>query len=338
MLGAIVGTAFWWAVYLVVFRRDRRRVRNGVLLLIALHSSISTLARLVSTALPLGDLLVLAGGGLALLGVLVLGVFMICNGLTMVRKEGRSLGNLLSGLVGIALLAAPVASASLVVTLNPIGLGAGALLALLSLHIGLAFLVFLCASVPYQLFPRQLDTEGIIIHGSGLIDGQPPKLLRNRLDRGVAERERLLSKGLDPLLIPSGGRGEDEPRAEGEAMAEYLLEDAGMPADRVHAETESRTTEENLVFSHRILDATGHQAPYIVTTSRYHAFRAALLARKLGFADEAIGGPTAFYFVPSATVREFLAILSYRKVWLTVLFLPSIAFVILLVRAALLNV
>ena len=94
MLGAMVTTAFWWTIYLLVFRRDRRRVRNGALLLIALYSSISLMARLVSTTLPLGDLLVLAAAGLALLGVVALGVFLIANGLTMVRKEGRSLGNL----------------------------------------------------------------------------------------------------------------------------------------------------------------------------------------------------------------------------------------------------
>ena len=32
MLGAMVTTAFWWTIYLLVFRRDRRRVRNGALL------------------------------------------------------------------------------------------------------------------------------------------------------------------------------------------------------------------------------------------------------------------------------------------------------------------
>ena len=221
--------------------------------------------------------------------------------------------------------------------MTPVGLGAGALLALLSLHMGLAFLVFLCASVPYQLFPRQLRTGGIIIHGSGLVNGRVPTLLRSRLDRAVTERERLLELGEDPLLIPSGGQGEDEPRAEGEAMAEYLIEEAGIPAERVHAETDSRTTEENLRFSHRILDEAGHTEPYVVSTSRYHAFRAALLARSLGYADEAIGGPTTFYYVPSATLREFLAILSYRKVWLAVSFLPSLAVVAVLVRAATLS-
>ena len=337
MLGAMVTTAFWWTIYLLVFRRDRRRVRNGALLLIALYSSISLMARLVSTTLPLGDLLVLAAAGLALLGVVALGVFLIANGLTMVRKEGRSLGNLLSGIAGLALLAAPIVSLALARTLTPAGLGIGALLALIALHVGIAFLVFLCASVPYQLFPKQLSTTGIIVHGSGLIRGQVTKLLRGRLDRAVAERERLLRLGIDPLLVPSGGRGEDEPRSAGSAMAEYLQEEAGIPAERIHAETASRTTEENLTLSHRILDEAGHHGPYVVSTSRYHAFRAALLARGLGYDDEAIGGPTAFYYVPSATLREFIAVMSYRKVWNAVLLLPSLGLVALLVRAAMLS-
>lgn len=334
MLGAMLGTAFWWAVYFVVFMQDRRRVRNGVVLLIALCSSISTLAHLITSTVPLGDLLVLVGGGLCLLGAVSLGIFLISNGLTMARKEGRSLGNLLSGAAGLALLASPPAAAALVMAGGPFGLGAGALLALAALHLGLAFLVFLCASVPYQLFPRKLATAGIIIHGSGLIEGRVPKLLRSRLDRGAAERERLLGTGIDPLLVPSGGAGSDEPRPEGEAMAEYLVEELGIPADRVQAETASRTTEENLTFSHRLLDEAGHREPYVVSTSRYHAFRAALLARRLGYADEAIGGSTAFYFVPSATLREFIAILSYRKGWLAVSFLPSLALTALLIRAA----
>src|SRR5699024_8147729 len=112
-------------------------------------------------------------------------------------------------------------------TLTLVGLGVGALLALLSLHTGLAFLVFLAASVPYQLFPKRLSTEGVIIHGAGLVRGGVGPLLRSRLDRAVLERERLRELGLDPLLVPSGGQGPDEPRAEGEAMAEYLVEEVG---------------------------------------------------------------------------------------------------------------
>lgn len=335
MLTAVLGAGFWWAVFLLVFRQDRRRVRNGVLFLIAAHASLSLLVRSLEASLPFGELLVLAGTLIVGLGVIVLGIFLIANGLTMVRREGRSLGNLLSGLAGLALFAAPVLAVSLVLTTNPWAIGLGALLTLVSLHLGAAFLVFLSASLLYQLFPRRLETTGIIIHGSGLIRGKVTPLLRGRLDRAVAERVRLLARGIDPVLIPSGGKGGDEERAEGEAMAEHLVQEAGVPAERVLAETQSATTEENLIFSHRVLDEAGHQGPFLVATSRYHAFRAALLARKLGYADEAIGGPTTFYYVPSATLREFLAVLSYRKVWLVVTLLPSLGLVALLVMAAL---
>jgi len=336
MLTTVLGAAFWWAVFVLVFRQDRRRVRNGVFFLIAAHSTLTLMARSIESTLPFGDLLVLASAVVVFIGVLALGAFMIGNGLTMVRKEGRSLGNMLSLLAGLALFAAPVASLALVLTQNAWAIGLGALVFLVSLHLGVAFLIFLSASVLYQLFPRRLAPTGIIVHGAGLIRGQVTPLLRSRLDRAVAARQELLARGVDPVLVPSGGKGADEDRAEGEAMTEYLIEEAGVPAERVMAETESATTEENLIFSHRLLDEAGHQGPYLVATSRYHAFRAAQLARKLGYEDEAIGGRTTFYFVPSATLREFIAIMTYHKVWNLVALLPSLALVALLIRAALL--
>src|SRR5690625_7420671 len=100
------------------------------------------------------------------------------------------------------------------------------------------------------------------------------------------------------------------------------------------AETESATTEENLICSHRLLDEAGHQGPYLVATSRYHAFRAAQLARKLGYEDEAIGGSTTFYFGPSATLREVIAIMTYHHVETRVPLLPPLPLGALLLRAA----
>jgi uncharacterized SAM-binding protein YcdF (DUF218 family) len=327
MLGALIGFGFWWGLYLLAYRRSRRRVRNGVLLLLALHATLTLQVRFVETVMPFGDLMMLLGSAMVLLGTLVLAILLILNGIVVVRKEGRSLGNLLSGLAGLVLLAAPAAAAALGLSGTRWGLVLGALIAVVALYLGLAFSVFLAASVPYQLFPKPLRSTGIIVHGSGLVRGRVPRLLRSRLDRAVRERERLLAEGIDPVLVPSGGRGADEPRAEAEAMAEYLLEEASVPAGRVLPETASRTTEENLILSHRLLEEAGHQGPFIVATSRYHAFRAALLARSLGFADEAIGGPTTFYFVPSATLREFVAVVSYRKGWNALLLLPALVLV-----------
>lgn len=226
-----------------------------------------------------------------------------------------------------------MAAVPLIATLHPLGIGLGALLALVALHLGGAFLVFLTASLLYLRFPRPVHTDGIIVLGSGLVRGRVSRLLRGRLDRAVAAREELLSRGRDPLLVPSGGRGAHEPRAEAEAMAEYLVQEVGMPVARVRAETRSRTTEENLILSHRLLDDSGQTGPYLIATSRYHAFRAALLARSLGYADEAVGGPTAAYYVPTATLREFIAVMSYRRGWNLAALLPGVALTALLVRA-----
>src|SRR5699024_11689298 len=115
-----------------------------------------------------------------------------------------------------------------------------------------------------ELVRRRLARTGVIGHGAGRIRGQGPALLRSRLGRAVAARQDLLARGGGPVLVPSGGKGADEDRAEGEAMTEYLIEEAGVPAERVMAETESATTEENLIFSHRLLDEAGHQGPYLV--------------------------------------------------------------------------
>src|SRR5699024_7632771 len=136
---------------------------------------------------------------------------------------------------------------------SPVALMAGAVLGLLLLHAGLALMAFLCASVPYQLFPRRLDSSGVIVLGSALVGGHLPPLLRSRLDRAVRERERLLRRGIAALLVPSGGRGAGELRAEGEVMAEYLVGPAGVPAAAVRIESASRTTEENLLLSHALL-------------------------------------------------------------------------------------
>src|SRR5699024_7104212 len=74
VLGAFLGAAFWWAVLVLVFRRDRRRVRNGLLLLIAVYATVSLVLRFWATAIPLGDLLTLALAVMLLLGVLALAV------------------------------------------------------------------------------------------------------------------------------------------------------------------------------------------------------------------------------------------------------------------------
>jgi uncharacterized SAM-binding protein YcdF (DUF218 family) len=127
------------------------------------------------------------------------------------------------------------------------------------------------------------------------------------------------------MLIVSGGKGDDERVAEASAMASYLTA-RGFPADRLLLEDRSRNTEENLVFSKAIMDGLRPGARATIVTSDFHAFRAALLARRLGIRGQVTGARVAWYYRPSAVLREFAAVfLQYRVINLGILALLVVA-------------
>jgi uncharacterized SAM-binding protein YcdF (DUF218 family) len=133
------------------------------------------------------------------------------------------------------------------------------------------------------------------------------------------------------MLIVSGGKGSDERLSEAEAMANYLVE-GGFPADRILKEDQSRTTEENLLYSASLMRQNrpeGYRC--VVVTNDFHSYRAALIARDLGVPAQVVGSPTAAYFLPSATIREFIAVfVRYWKVNLPICaFLATPALVML---------
>lgn len=123
--------------------------------------------------------------------------------------------------------------------------------------------------------------------------------------------------------MPSGGQGPDEARSEGEAMGEYLLEH-GIPAGAVLPETRAVNTEQNLHSSREVLrvhrpDRTGQ---LLVVTNGCHVPRTALLSPCLGIDADVIGAPTARFVVPSAFLREFVAVLRlHLRLQVTVAFL-----------------
>ena len=140
-------------------------------------------------------------------------------------------------------------------------------------------------------------------------------------------------------MLVSGGQGDDEPRSEASAMAEYLVE-AGVPEGDVLREDRSTTTAENLRYSTEVLTRRdvelvraprwrlGAGGPVVVVTSNYHALRTATLMRTAGLPGHVVGAPTAGYFWPSATIREYLALLRDHRTLtvagLAVSFLPLV--------------
>ena len=304
-------------LYVVSRRRDARRLRNGVFLVGALGSLLLAGVLELAAASALLQLLVFAGAGLAGVLVLVLAGFLVGNGVTMSRREGRSLGNLLSLLAGLALLVLPPASVALIFvpagTELPSGvvtmsIALGVLIVFACLYAAATFAAFGLYSIVYSRYRHTDSPDALVVLGSGLVRGEVPPLLRSRLDKALAIYRAVPEGAARPLLVPSGGQGADEPRPEGAAMAEYLLAHGADPAD-VHPETASTSTRENLVLSREVQRAAGLEGSTLVVTNDYHVLRAALLARAVGSDAQVIGSPTAGYYVPSAFLREYVAIM-----------------------------
>ncbi|MFI9047376.1 YdcF family protein [Streptomyces sp. NPDC053427] len=295
--------------------RDRRRFGNAVHLGLAVTFALLALVgKLGKADSLLGMLAIVALLVLPALGTLVLACFLISNGVKMVRKEGRRPANLLSLLAGLGILALIafliVALALRSRTLLVIGVTAVGLVG----YVSFLFLCFVGYAFLYGRLRVRRDADYVVVLGSGLVGGSTvPPLLASRLERGRAVYERLAARGNTPVLLTSGGQGPDEELPESHAMAAYLIE-RGFPADRIEREDRSRTTEENLRFSRAIMEGAKPDYRCVVVTNNYHAFRAALMARKAGVNGQVVGSPTAAYFWPSATIREFVAVFLAHKV------------------------
>ncbi|MGE7432851.1 YdcF family protein [Kitasatospora sp. NPDC001175] len=305
-------------LFVVGVLRDRRRFGNAVHLgLLVISLSVAVIG--AHDRLPPVAVALLAAAILLVptLGTLVLAVLLILNGRTMLRKEGRSLPNLLSllvglgilGLVGLMVQAAFTHSRTLAVLVGTLLLVTGYVAFLFVCFVGYAFLYG-----RYGRLTAAGKADFVVVLGSGLIGGsRVSPLLASRLEHGRAVYERQVARGQVPILITSGGQGPDEHLSEAEAMADYLTE-RGFPADRIVREDRSRTTEENLTYSRAIMEQARPGYRCVIVTNNFHAFRAALLARSTGVNGHVVGSHTAAYYWPSATIREFAAVFLAHRV------------------------
>ena len=170
----------------------------------------------------------------------------------------------------------------------------------------------------YGRLHHRRKADYVVVLGSGLVGGSKvPPLLASRLDKALAVHTKLSACGRRPTLLASGGQGPDEEVPESHAMADYLQE-RGIPASLLVREDRSTTTAENLRFSKAIMEEATPGYRCVIVTNNYHVFRAALIARRAKVRGQVVGSPTASYFLPSATIREFVALLlAYRRVHLT---------------------
>jgi uncharacterized SAM-binding protein YcdF (DUF218 family) len=313
MLISFAVAACWLLVFAVSFSRDRRLFKNGIFLVLTLlFAGLGVIFALESVNETAARVLVVAILAAIPLAIAVLAVFLVINGITMLRREGRRPATLLSLLAGLGIIGFVSFSVAVQkIGWEPLAAVRSVLIGVLT-YISFLFVCFLAYSFVYSRVRSSRKVDFVIVLGSGLRGSRVPPLLASRLDRAKQVYDRAVRRGRSPLLITSGGQGPDEDLPESHAMASYLIE-RGVPTDRILREDRSTSTLENLTFSRELMVGLRPKYRCLIVTNNFHAFRAALTARKAKVNGQVIGSPTAAYYWPTATIREFVAILSTHK-------------------------
>lgn len=313
---------FFFLVFLINWKIERRRIMNGLLFNLFLLSFFSVIFIAVATAgfgasntfFMLLSLVIVIGIVLVLMfGVYGVIIFLLWNTRQVLKKESRSLANMLGFYLALFLIALLIFQAlpfdypffiqSIFAWANLCGV-----------YFLCVFINYLTVNILYQFNRPKLNQDYVIVLGAGLINGRKvSKLLGNRIDRAIRFYEKQAEKtGTPPKIIMSGGKGRDEEVSEAFAMKEYALE-KGIPDKDILLEDQSLNTVQNLANSKQIILEKGQDYKSIFVSSNYHIFRAALDALELNFPANGLGAKTAFYFLPNAFLREFAAILVKNK-------------------------
>lgn len=314
------------AAFVFSFWKDNRSLWNPALFLLSLISIYLSVAHffyqngyekiyiffLVFTFVFLPFLLFLSG------------LFLIYNGVILLKREGHSKANYLSMLLGFVILIFFGIISFRLWDRNEL-FSTNHFLNLLFLFttysyflFGFAFVAFMLYSILYLFIPKKKHYDFIIIHGAGLLDGEKvTPLLKRRIDKAVEAYHK--SKNPHIKIIASGGQGGDEKISEAQAITNYLLEETDVPQDAIILEDQSRTTYENLLFSKELGEELVAKPQFLFVTNDYHVFRTSTYARKLNMKGDGLGCRTAGYYIPSAFIREYVALCVKMK-WLFLAF------------------
>ena len=300
--------------------KDRSRYRNCYLFSLAL---MSVVLALIGIGGRYGIRILVLFTNIVLAGVMIAPFFLIHNGIVMIKKEGARLSHMLSLGSGVLILAGEITGVAVLIMgfftnsreentaicRTPLFI-TGTLFTVTIAYASISFLMYMSYILILQIVPWKKDFDYVIIHGSGLINGDKvSKLLKDRLDKAVEVYHRGTGT---PKLIPSGGKGSDESISEAEAMKRYLME-KGIPETDIIEEDKSTTTFENLMFSRKIIDSAGGSKKTALVTSNYHVYRALRYCRRMDFKCTGIGSHVAFYYWPSALIREYIAVHAEKK-------------------------
>src|SRR5437868_7699997 len=159
--------------------------------------------------------------------------------------------------------------------------------------VALAYIV-----VTYYLIARQATRDEtrpadvIVVFGAAEYAGRPSPAFRARLDHAID----IYRKGVAPFIITTGGKG-DAKFTEGGVGRDYLVA-AGVPENKIIAETQSEDTSESAQRVSTIMHANGMRA-CVAVSDGYHIYRIKRMMGRQGIT--AYGSPR-----PGGNKRTFV--------------------------------
>ena len=202
--------------------------------------------------------------------------------------------------------------------------------ACLVIFIAIEALIFLGASGS-----SQPNLDYVIVLGARVKEEGVSNSLKKRLDTAI----QYSRENPETVFVLSGGKGDDEPVTEAEAMRDYMVYN-GISPDKILLETHSTSTVENIAYSRILIDtlrkknqeehhqderalpaylpaAMGQRAsnPHQIgiLTSNFHLYRAMQIAKKQGMQEiSGIAAASDRILFVHFCFRDGLAILKER--------------------------
>ena len=132
--------------------------------------------------------------------------------------------------------------------------------------------------------PRQ-TADVIVVFGAAQYAGRPSPVYRARLDHAY----ELFEKGMAPVVITTGGAGQDPDFSEGGVGRDYLFR-RGVPERALIAETQGSDTAQSALRVANIMHVNGmHRC--IAVSDAYHVFRIRALLEREGVAVQVAPRP-----------------------------------------------
>jgi uncharacterized SAM-binding protein YcdF (DUF218 family) len=140
-------------------------------------------------------------------------------------------------------------------------------------------LLVMAAQVMHQAsLDQSHPADAVVVFGAAEYVGRPSPVFRARLDHAY----NLFEQGLAPLIITTGGSGNDPQFSEGQVGRDYLSK-RGIPDVNLIAETQGTDTEHSARRVAVIMQANDLKSALLVSDA-YHVYRAKRMMEAEGIA------------------------------------------------------